>query len=127
MKIIVSGDRSFEDYKLLSEKLDSLFSQIGKDKVEIVSGGNNGADKLGEKYAKENEMELTIFPANWQVFQYRAGFIRNKEMINYADGLVLFGGLDNKETKHLYNMANDLQLKVKVIEIKKPEKGFGGR
>lgn len=126
MKIIVSGDRNFDDYKLLSEKLDSLFSKFNGP-VEIVSGRNNGADKLGEKYAKEKNLDLSTFPANWQSFAYKAGFIRNKEMINYADGLVLFGGLDNKETKHLYNMANDLQLIVEIIEIEKPESGFGGR
>ena len=126
MKIIVSGDRNFDDYKLLSEKLDSLFSKFNGP-VEIVSGRNNGADKLGEKYAKEKNLELSTFAANWQSFAYKAGFIRNKEMINYADGLVLFGGLDNKETKHLYNMANDLQLMVEIIEVKKPESGFGGR
>lgn len=50
-KIIVSGTRDFEDYKLLCETLDKFICNISDD-IEIVSGACRGADSLGEKYAK---------------------------------------------------------------------------
>jgi hypothetical protein len=51
MKIIIAGGRTFNDYELLCENCDKAFSL--QSEIEIVSGMANGADKLGEKYAKE--------------------------------------------------------------------------
>jgi len=45
---------------------------------------------LGESYAKENNYKLTIFPANWDKFGKRAGYLRNEEMSDYADAVIAF-------------------------------------
>jgi len=47
MKVIVAGSRSFRDYEVLCKVLDEM------EITTIISGGARGADKLGERYAKE--------------------------------------------------------------------------
>ena len=57
-KIIIAGSRDFDNYSLLCRTCDNL---IGNSKhVEIVSGNARGADKLGERYAKEKGFKLTL-------------------------------------------------------------------
>lgn len=36
-----------------------------------------GADLLGEKFAKQYELKLHRFPANWNKYRKSAGYIRN--------------------------------------------------
>lgn len=52
--IIVAGSRSFSDRSLMYNKLDYYFQN--QDKVLIVHGGANGADKCAAMYAKEREV-----------------------------------------------------------------------
>lgn len=97
-KVIVAGSRSFDSYDLLKEKLDML--EIS----EIVSGGARGADSLGEKYALENNIPIKLFPANWNQYGKSAGFIRNREMAQYADFLIVFWDGESKGTKHMIDL-----------------------
>lgn len=124
MKIIVAGSRDFDDYSLLKEKLDLFFRNLDKEDIEIVCGKARGADTLGEQYALENNLKITYFPADWSKFGYKAGYIRNKEMANYADALVAFWDGKSRGTKHMINLAEKLQLKVKVVEVERIEGGF---
>lgn len=124
MKIIVGGSRDFDDYSLLKEKLDLFFRNLDKEDIEIVCGKARGADTLGEQYALENNLKITYFPADWSKFGYKAGYIRNKEMANYADALVAFWDGKSRGTKHMINLAEKLQLKVKVVEVERIEGGF---
>ena len=79
MKVIVAGSRSFRDYKVLCKVLDEM------EITTIISGGARGADKLGERYAKERGMSLEQYPAQWDRYGNQAGFIRNKERIAHLN------------------------------------------
>lgn len=113
MKVIIAGSRNFNDYILLKNNCDILLS-ITKETIEIVSGGARGADTLGEKYAHENNLELKIFPADWSIGK-GAGFIRNKQMAEYADALIAFWDGESKGTKMMIDLAKKMNLKVKVV------------
>lgn len=52
--VIVAGSRSFSDRSLMYKKLDYYLQN--QDKVLIVHGGANGADKCAAMYAKEREV-----------------------------------------------------------------------
>lgn len=107
-RIIVAGSRTFNDYQLLSKELDDVIRTIG-DTVEIVSGGANGADKLGERYASERGLCLAHFTANWDKYGKSAGMIRNKDMLDYAmhgsPYLVAFWDGKSKGTENMINRA----------------------
>lgn len=113
MKVIIAGGRDFNDYELLKDKCDKILnSQI---EITIVSGGANGADYLGEKYAKEREYELIIFPADWNKYGKSAGPIRNTQMAENSDALIAFWDGKSRGTKHMIDVATKLGLKVRIV------------
>lgn len=111
--MIVAGSRSFNDYRKLTEVLDEFHS---KHKItEIVSGCATGADRLGEWWADSRSVSLKLFPANWEKFGKRAGFIRNEEMAEYADCLVLFWDGISRGSKDMRGRAISHNLKIKIV------------
>jgi len=54
----------------------------------VVSGTANGFDKAGEEWASRNGRPVKRFPARWSDQGKSAGAIRNRNMANYADGLI---------------------------------------
>jgi hypothetical protein len=113
MKVIVAGGRDFNDYTLLKQKCNEVLSNYTD--VEIVSGGADGADKLGELYAKDFGYQLKRFPANWNKFGPSAGMIRNREMAEYADILIAFWDETSKGTSNMIKVAKELNLNVNVF------------
>ena len=121
VKVIIAGGREFKDYNLLKTKVDYYLSNAVKKgyKIIIVSGTARGADKLGEKYAKERGYEIAYFPANWKLGK-RAGYLRNEEMSTYAkDGnngaLICFWDGMSKGSKHMIDIAKKNGLHVRVV------------
>lgn len=114
-KLIIAGGRGFDDYELLRKCCDIALSSITEE-IEIVSGTAGGADKLGEKYANEKGYHIKRFPANWEMYQKRAGYIRNDEMAQYANALIAFWDGLSKGTGHMINLANEHNLKVRIIK-----------
>lgn len=112
MKVIIAGSRDFNDYEKLKEVCDYMLSR--QTDVEIVSGAARGADILGEQYAKEKGHSLKQFPAEWDKFGKRAGYLRNEDMAKYSDALIAFWDGKSKGTEHMINLAKKHNLKVKV-------------
>lgn len=83
MKLVVFGSRDYNDYEVIKEKLDKINNESPI--TEIVSGKCRGVDTLGERWAKENMVDIAEFPADWNKHGKAAGPIRNAEMAKYAD------------------------------------------
>jgi hypothetical protein len=81
MKLLVAGSRDYYNYSEFSEVMNYTHRKYNIS--EIVSGGAKGADTLAERWAKENNIPIKIFKANWNVYGKSAGFIRNADMHNY--------------------------------------------
>ncbi len=114
-KIIVAGSRTFSNYKLLHEKLDSILKNL-EDPI-IVSGHALGADRLGEDYAAWNWLVCKLFHPDWDKFGKSAGPRRNEEMAEYADGLIAFWDGKSAGTGHMIETAKKAGLKVRVINF----------
>lgn len=89
-----------------------------KSNIEIVSGTAKGADSLGEKFANNMGYKIKTFPPAWEEFGKAAGYIRNKEMAEYADALIVFWDGESKGTKHMIDLATKKNLKIKIIRYK---------
>ena len=77
MKLAIIGSRDFTDYDLLSKELEQY-----KDKItRVISGGAKGADTLGERWAKENNIPIQIFLPDWNKHSKGAGLLRNHDII----------------------------------------------
>lgn len=111
IKLVIAGRRDFNDYELMEKKIKERYELT---QLEIVSGCANGADKLGEKFAKENNIPLTTFPANWSLGK-RSGMIRNEEMANYADEAILFLDGYSSGTSNMIHTKRNKMKKITVI------------
>lgn len=92
MKLLIAGSRNFVDYdKLKTYCDDKIYNPIDPYIItEIVSGHANGADKLGELYALERNIPIKLFKPNWKKYGKSAGYIRNIDMVKYADIAIFF-------------------------------------
>lgn len=115
MKVIVAGSRTFNDYELLKNKLD-YFLQNQKD-ITIISGKARGADSLGEDYAHQNHHKLEEYPAMWDIYGKKAGYMRNEEMAKVADGAIIFWDGKSKGTKHMIDLCKKFKLKLRVVKF----------
>ncbi len=113
MRCLICGSRDITDYEILKQAI----KESGFEITEVVSGCARGADRLGEQWARENNVKLHQFPAEWDRYGSYAGFKRNKEMIQFIsppdcqDGCViaLWDGI-SKGTKHTISLARDTGL-----------------
>lgn len=122
-KIIIAGSRSFyteEHFKLLESRMDQFILSFGLPD-EIVSGGARGADRLGERYARENKIKIVQFLPDWNGLGKRAGMVRNQDMGNYADTAVIFWDGQSSGTKHMMEFAMKRGLEVMVELFKADE------
>ena len=115
MKLIIAGGRDFYDYSLMKSKLDNILETVDEE-IEIVSGTANGADKLGEQYAQEKGFPIKKFPADWDKYKKRAGYMRNKQMAEYATHCVCFWNGKSKGTAMMIDLAKEFELSLRVIK-----------
>ena len=114
MKLIVAGGRYFNDYDLLKYRLDYFLSEV-EEPIEIVSGKAQGADTLGERYAREHGYPVKEFHAQWGKYGKGAGYLRNKDMAEYATHCICFWDGESKGTQHMINLAKEHNLPTRVI------------
>jgi hypothetical protein len=115
MKVIIAGGRDFNDYLLLLQAVVKANFDI----TEVVSGGAKGADALGELFARDMDLPLSCFPANWDLHGRAAGPIRNGEMAQYADALIAMWDGTSSGTRNMINQAKDRGLRVHVEQYER--------
>ena len=111
MRIAIVGSRNFNDYEVLKTALESL----KKKATLIVSGGAKGADSLGERWAKENNIETLIFLPDWEKYRKAAGFIRNQEIVLNCDVCVAFWDGQSKGTLSTIELCKKAGKEVVVV------------
>lgn len=118
MKLIIAGTRTFKyNVNCLMGILD-LFWIHPTDITEVVSGGSKGIDFLGELFAQSYDIHLKEFPADWETHNKAAGPIRNKQMAEYADALLLIWNGESKGSKNMKETMIKLGKPVYEIIIK---------
>lgn len=117
-RLIIAGGRDFNDYELVKKEADIYITEINPTEIIIISGGAKGVDALGEKYAKENNLQVEIFKADWSKFGRAAGPKRNAEMAKNCTHLLSFWNGLSKGTKSMISLAKKQNKTVKVISIK---------
>lgn len=118
MKLIIAGGRDFTHFEGALVRFNHIYRDKGI--TEIVSGTARGADRVGEGIAREIGIPITRFPADWDEYGKSAGYIRNSEMADYADALLVFWDGKSRGTKHMIDLATKKGLEVKVINYCKP-------
>ena len=112
MKVAVIGSRGFDNYELVKTALSPLKITL------LVSGGAKGADSLGERYAKENNIETLIFKPDWEKHGKAAGMIRNTDIVNNAETIIAFWDGESRGTKDSISKAEKLEKTIIIVNTK---------
>ncbi|MGB0925515.1 MAG: SLOG family protein [Minisyncoccia bacterium] len=105
MKIIIAGSRTFTDTDAFVQAFKKLYD-LPKFPIitEFIVGGANGADTIGENFAKLTNTLYTKFLPNWDKYgSPRAAHKRNWQMANAGNILVAFWDGKSKGTEHMLN------------------------
>ena len=112
----MAGSRGFDNYVVLTRWLDKLFiNKKDTHEITIISGGARGADKLGERYAKEHGYKVLVMPAEWDKYGKSAGYRRNEDMAKIATACVIFWDGESKGSKHMFDLAKKYDLVTRLI------------
>ncbi len=116
-KVIIAGSRSFDDLDLMKEKCDSILQgKVATHDIHIISGTARGADRTGELYAKARGYKIMYFPADWSLGK-QAGLIRNAQMLEHADAVVVFWDGSSNGSKHMISITKDKGMPLRVIRF----------
>lgn len=119
-RVVIAGSRDFTDYNRLRDELDHLLQH--RKNVVIVSGNANGADKLGEQYAKERCLFIDTYIPDWYPrgkggpYDKAAGHKRNRDMAHNADAAVIFWDGVSRGSEGMINYCKRIGLDHRVIK-----------
>lgn len=114
MRILVCGDRNFEDIDHMNDVMNDHFYPGDI----LIHGDAPGADRLSER-CKQPYTEVIRFPADWEKYGKAAGPIRNKQMLEEGkpDLVIAFLAPDSKGTKNMIEQAQKAGVDVRIIQI----------
>lgn len=116
--LAIVGSRGFHRYNLLKRVVDSIRKKLNV--VAIISGGAKGADSLGERYAKENKIELVRLLPDWKGRGKGAGLERNTEIVAQADYVLAFWDGESTGTNDTIIKTKNTGKKLKIIYYLQP-------
>lgn len=122
-RILVCGGRDYNNKERLFGFLDDLCTDRGwntpKDEygnclphVIVIGGKARGADTLGADWALTNWCGLKEFPADWDQYGKRAGYIRNQQMLDEGKPDVVVAAPGGRGTEMMISLANKAGVEV---------------
>lgn len=94
---------------------------------EFCSGGAKGVDMIAEVYLDKIGADFQRFEADWDKHGKAAGYIRNKQMIEWAlesedhnNALIAILKGESKGTCHTINLA--IELGIRIMHVYRPNK-----
>lgn len=81
-RILVCGGREYANKERVFKILDAAVRAMADRHITIIHGAATGADSLAELWAEERQVKSKAFPADWTAYGTRAGYMRNKQMLD---------------------------------------------
>ncbi|MFB6375574.1 MAG: SLOG family protein [Bradymonadaceae bacterium] len=113
MRTVISGSRSITRYDYLKYALEH---RCGWEISKILCGDADGVDQLAQRYARERDIELDVFEADWENYGKAAGPRRNSEMVGRGEALVALWDGESNGTQDTINKALREHLTVLVCQ-----------
>lgn len=114
-KVIVAGSRTIANRGLIAKAMSDSGFRID----EVVCGRARGVDTEAAFIAKMRDIPVKEFPADWDLYGKRAGYIRNAQMADYADALILIWDGKSRGSANMLKQAREKGLKIyeKIVEV----------
>lgn len=116
---IVAGSRDITDYKFVKTLIEQ--APFCKEITRVLSGGANGVDKLGELWAKHNNIPCEIHEADWKRYSQAAGPLRNEEMAKRAHAAIIIHKGDSPGSRNMKELAERYKLKLHYVQVRPKE------
>lgn len=117
MRILVTGSRDWDDQVVIVEALwQAAMGASAKGEVPTLVHGAcpTGADHIADMVWSTNQWPVERHPADWEQFGKRAGFLRNKEMVDLgADVCLAFIKNDSKGASMTARLAEEAGIPTK--------------
>ena len=112
-RVIVCGGRDYTNRKAVRDTLEKVKRKHGP--FVVIHGCARGADTLAGQEAAKMELGIMEFPAEWNKYGKRAGYVRNKQMLyqGKANAVVAFDG--GRGTAMMVKLAKDANVPVWII------------
>ena len=110
MKIAVVGSRNLTNI--------ALEAHLCPDVEEIVSGGATGVDRCAAEYAKRKGVKLTEFLPQYERYGRAAPIVRNKQIVDYADKIIVFWNGNSKGTLSVIKYVQKIGKPFEIILCK---------
>ena len=110
MKLAIVGSRVLTNV--------TLDQYVPEGTEEIVSGGAVGVDFCAAKYAKVHGLALTEFLPQYKRYGRAAPIIRNKEIVDYVDKIIIFWNGTSKGTLAVIKYARQVGKPFEIIPCK---------
>ena len=121
MKLCIIGSRSIDKAELVFPAIEKFIKDHTTGKVTIISGGAKGVDQLSKKYAETNKIDFVEFLPYHLLdkvsFSSKYFFIRNKQMIDNADKVLVFWDGKSKGTEYGIKYSQKLGIPVMVLKV----------
>jgi len=123
LRLAIVGYRNYFNYAQFAQKVDcwrachEIAGLQGGRLQEIVSGGAPGTDKMAERYAKEHDIPVKVFQANWKLHGASAGPRRNALIVERATHVLAFLHPKSRGTRNTLRLARGAQKRIRVVKL----------
>jgi len=135
MRVVIAGSRGIKGDAAVA-LIEMAVKQSGWEIDEVISGDAVGVDKAAIDWAKLNDVDYVVMPANWKKYPNKsAGYKRNQKMSWYAkvtEKLLTLQGMEeipskykgaliaiwngkSKGTGHMIDIAREMGLEVFIF------------
>lgn len=121
MYLLIAGSRGYTHYVDFKRKVDKMITKLDKKEITIIEGGARGVDRLGRRYAIENNIPYKTFVAEWDKYGKRAGMMRNALMAETATHAIIFWDGKSPGTKNMIALLKEREVKHVVIKVSIPD------
>lgn len=114
MKLAIIGSREAGNINLELELIKRFKILMNN---TIISGGARGIDTLAAQFARKHGMKLLEFRPDYATYGRGATFIRNRRIVDEADGVIAFWNGTSRGTKYTIDYAMRKHVPLIIIRI----------
>ncbi len=121
-KVVIVGNKGFEDYALLEQYIDKKLSRVAQeDAIEIVTSHSKSTVELAVRYAQERSYPHKHFQPDPAKYKAQAYPQVNQELLAYADSIIAFWDGMEGAAGTLIKKARDAGVRIAVKQIEPPQ------
>lgn len=106
-RVLVTGSRIWTRWRVIWDALDAVLAEH-PDMVLVHGDCPKGADRYADAWARRRAVPVERYPADWNTYGKRAGFLRNQTMVDTKPDVCLaFIVDDSRGATHCANAARE--------------------